>query len=168
MELISNNGYGLYFMKLGGALAAKIIDIDLQHTPTVRLCSPWAIRSRKERRLVSWTQTMHKNYFLAFFAYLRFQVANIVAFIYWSSELVTKNQCRPFFLELGGFSDFKNKGKLLNAQFTWAFMVYDSLKAKPLSCVYGNRGTCSSFPFILQVQTMCLQVAMPFKYFDHV
>ena len=31
VELISNNGYGPYFMKLGGALAAKIIDIDRQH-----------------------------------------------------------------------------------------------------------------------------------------
>ena len=30
MELISNNGYGLAFMKSGGALAAKIIDIDRQ------------------------------------------------------------------------------------------------------------------------------------------
>ena len=155
-------------MKSGGVLAAKITDIGCQHTPAARLCSPRAIRSRKEQRLVSWTQTMHKNYFLAFFAYLGFQVANIIAFIYWSSELVTKNQCRPFFLELGGFSDFKNKGKLLNAQFTRALMVYDSLKAKPLSCVYGNIGTCSSFPFILQVQTMCLQVAMSFKYFNHV
>ena len=156
MEIIRYNGYGPYFMKSGGALAVKIIDIDRQHTPTARLFSPRAIRSRKERRLVSWTQLMHKNYFLSFFAYLGFQVANIVAFIYWSSKLVTKNQCRPFFLELGGFSDFKNKGKLLNAQFTLALMVYDSLRAKPLSCVYGNRGTCSSFPFILQVQTMCL------------
>ena len=155
-------------MKSGGALAVKTIIIGRQHNPIARLCSPRAIRSRKERRLVSWTQTMHKNYFLAFFAYLRFQVANIVTFIYWSLELVTKNQCRPFFLELEGFSDFKNKGKLLNAQFTRALMVYDCLKTKPLSCVYGNRGTCSSFPFILQVQTMCLQVAMSFKYFDHV
>ena len=145
-------------MKLGGALAAKSIDIDRQHTPTARLCSPRAIRSRKEQRLVSWTPTMHKNYFLAFFAYLGFQVANIVAFIYWSSELVTKNQWRPFFLELGGFFRFflKNKGKLLNAQFTRALKVYDSLKAKPLSSVYGNRGMCSSFSFILQVQTKCL------------
>jgi hypothetical protein len=45
--------------------------------PHSRLCSPRAIRSRKEWRLVSWTQTMHKSYFLAFFAYLGFQVANI-------------------------------------------------------------------------------------------
>ena len=37
VELISNNGYGLYFMKSGGALAAKIIDIDRHHTPTARL-----------------------------------------------------------------------------------------------------------------------------------
>ena len=66
-------------MKSGGALSAKTIDIDRQHTPTARLCSPRAIRSRKERRLVSWTQTMHKSYFLAFFAYLGFQVANIIA-----------------------------------------------------------------------------------------
>jgi hypothetical protein len=28
VELITNTGYVLYFMKLGGALAAKIIDID--------------------------------------------------------------------------------------------------------------------------------------------
>ena len=34
MELISNNGYGLYFMKSGGALVAKIIDIDHQQQPT--------------------------------------------------------------------------------------------------------------------------------------
>ena len=61
-------------MKSGEALAAKIMDIDHQHTPTARLCSPRAIRSRKEQRLVSWTQTMHKNYFLAFFTYLGFQM----------------------------------------------------------------------------------------------
>ena len=30
VELISNNGYGLYFMKSGRALAVKIIDIDRQ------------------------------------------------------------------------------------------------------------------------------------------
>ena len=30
VELISNNGYGLAFIKSGGALAAKIIDIDRQ------------------------------------------------------------------------------------------------------------------------------------------
>ena len=34
-------------MKSGEVLAAKIIDIDRQHTPTARLCSPRAIRSRK-------------------------------------------------------------------------------------------------------------------------
>ena len=34
-------------MKPGGALAAKIIDIDRQHTPTARLCSPRAIGSKK-------------------------------------------------------------------------------------------------------------------------
>jgi len=123
-------------MKSGGALAAKIIDIDHQHTPTARLCSPRAIRSRKERGLVSWTQTMHKSYFLAFFAYLGFWVANIVTFIYWSSEHVTKNQCESSFSELGGFLYFWKWGKLLNAQFTRALMVYDSLKAKPLSCLY--------------------------------
>ena len=39
MELISNNGYGLYFMKLGGALAAKIIDSDRQ-----QLVTPIALR----------------------------------------------------------------------------------------------------------------------------
>ena len=30
MELIRNNGYGLYFMKSGRAFAVKIIDIDRQ------------------------------------------------------------------------------------------------------------------------------------------
>jgi len=40
-------------MKSGEALAAKIIDIDRQNTPTARLCSPRAIRLRKEQRLVS-------------------------------------------------------------------------------------------------------------------
>jgi len=34
-------------MKSGEALAAKIIDIDRQYTPTARLCSPRAIRSKK-------------------------------------------------------------------------------------------------------------------------
>ena len=34
MQLISNNGNGLYFMKSGRALAAKIIDIDRQHPRT--------------------------------------------------------------------------------------------------------------------------------------
>ena len=33
VELISNNGYDLYFMKLGGALVAKITDIDRQQCP---------------------------------------------------------------------------------------------------------------------------------------
>jgi hypothetical protein len=111
------------------SVGAKIIDIDRQHTPTARLCSPRAIRSKKERRMVSWTQNMHDNYFLAFFAYLGFQVANIFTFVYWSSELVTKIQCEPFFLELVGFSDFRNKAN------SWMLMVYDSLKAKPLSCM---------------------------------
>jgi len=107
VEIISNNGYGMVMAYILWNQAERWRrKIDRQHTPTARLCSPRVIRSRKERRLVSWTQTMHKNYFLDFFAYLGFQVANIVAFIYWSSELVTKNQCRPFFLELGGFSDF--------------------------------------------------------------
>ena len=69
-------------MKLGGALAVKTIVIDRQHTPTDKLCSPRAIRLRKERRLVSRTQTMHKSYFLAFFAYLGFQVANIFTSVY--------------------------------------------------------------------------------------
>ena len=76
---------------------------------------------------------MHKNYFLAFFAYLGFQVANIFTFVYWSSELVTKNQCELFFLELGGFSDFRNKAN------SCMLMVYDSLKAKPLSFVWWQR-----------------------------
>jgi hypothetical protein len=71
-----------------------------------RLCSHQAIRARKERRLVSWTQTMHRNYFLAFFAYLGFQVAYIITFVYWSSEQIAKNQCKPSFLELGGFLEF--------------------------------------------------------------
>ena len=31
MELISNNGYGIYLMKSGGALAVKIIYVDHQH-----------------------------------------------------------------------------------------------------------------------------------------
>ena len=36
VELISNNGYGLYFMKSDGALAAKIADIGhQQHTSRV-------------------------------------------------------------------------------------------------------------------------------------
>ena len=34
-------------MKSGGALVAKITDIDRQHTPTAKLCSPRAIRSKK-------------------------------------------------------------------------------------------------------------------------
>ena len=40
VELISNNGYGLYFMKLGGALVAKIIDIDHQYTPQSDFARP--------------------------------------------------------------------------------------------------------------------------------
>ena len=114
-------------MKSGGALVTKIIDMDRQHTPIARLCSPRALMSRKERRLVSWIQTMHKNYFLAFFAYLGFQVANIFTFVYWSLELVTKNQCKSFFSELGGFSNFWNRAN------PTMLMVYDSLKAKPFS-----------------------------------
>src|SRR6185312_13818629 len=47
VELISNNGYGPYFRKSGEALAVKIIDINRQHTPTAKLCSPQA-SSRKE------------------------------------------------------------------------------------------------------------------------
>ena len=39
MELISNNGYGLCFMKLGGALTAKIIDIDRQKRCAKKLIS---------------------------------------------------------------------------------------------------------------------------------
>ena len=155
-------------MKSGRVLAAKIIDIDRQHTPTARLCSPRAIRSRKERRLVSWTQTMHKNYFLAFFTYLGFQMVTSSLSSVDPQNLSPRINVGLSSWSLEGFHFFLNKGKLLNAQFTQALMVYDSLKAKPLSCVYGHRGTCSSFPFILQVQTMCLQVAMQFKYFDHV
>ena len=36
MELISNNDYGLSFMKSGEALVAKIIDIDRQHRAVAR------------------------------------------------------------------------------------------------------------------------------------
>jgi len=122
-------------MKSGEALAAETIVIDRQHTPTARLCSPRAIRSRKEWRLVSWTQTMHKNYFLAFFAYLGFQVANIVAFIYWSSELVTKNQCRPFSWSLEGFQILKTKANswMLNSLWRSWCMI---LLGRSLSLVY--------------------------------
>ena len=40
VEIIRYNGYGPYFMKSGGALAVKIIDIDRQHTPIARVYSP--------------------------------------------------------------------------------------------------------------------------------
>ena len=130
------HSYDLSFMKSGKALAAKIIDIVRQHTPIARLCSPRAIRSRKERRLLLWTQTRHKNYFLAFFAYLGFQVANIITFIYWSSELVTKNQYEPSFSELGGFFlKFENKVNswMLNSLVhSW----YKILLGRSLSLVY--------------------------------
>ena len=53
LQLQLLHGSGLHFMKSGGALVAKTIVIDRQHSPTARLCSPRAIRSRKERRLVS-------------------------------------------------------------------------------------------------------------------
>ena len=53
-------------MKPGGALVAKIIDIDLQHTPTARLCLPRAIRSKKSEAWFHEFQNMHKSYFLAF------------------------------------------------------------------------------------------------------
>jgi len=153
----------------GGELVVKIIDIDRQHTPAARLCSPRAIRSRKDRRQVSWTQTMHKCYFLAFFAYLGFQVANIITFVYWSSEQITKNQDEPSFSEFGVFQIFENKAHswMLNSLgYSWCMIL--SRQSLSLCCVYCNRGMCSSFPFILQVQTMCLQEAMQFKYFDHV
>ena len=118
VELISNNGYGLAFMKSGRALAVKIIDIDRQHTPTARLCSPRAVRSRKERRLVSWTQTMHKSYFLAFFAYLGFQVANIFTSVYWPSELVTKINASLSSWSLEGFQIFEIS-QTLDAHGVW-------------------------------------------------
>ena len=144
-------------MKSGGALVAKIFVIDRQHTPTARLCSPRAIRSRKDRRLVSWTQTMHKSYFLAFFAYLGFQVANIFTSVYWPSELVTKINAILSSWSLEGFQIFEI-GQTL--QCSWCMIL-------SLFCMI-TKVYAYLFPFILRVQTKYLHVAMPFKYSDHV
>ena len=70
VELISNNGYGMVMAYISWNQAERWrrkSSISTANThPTARLCSPRAIRSRKERRQVSWTQTMCKSYFLAF------------------------------------------------------------------------------------------------------
>ena len=46
VELISNNDYGLSFMKSGGALAAKIIDIERQQPQGHAAVSPRYVRSK--------------------------------------------------------------------------------------------------------------------------
>ena len=51
VELISNNGYGLYFMKSSGALAAKIIDIDRQQGAGLLFISPLGVHMRYVVRL---------------------------------------------------------------------------------------------------------------------
>ena len=85
VELIRYNGYGidydLCFMKLGGALAAKIIDIDRQHTPTAKLCSPRAIRSKKSE---AWFHKLKEciRFISKLSSYHGFQVANTFTFEY--------------------------------------------------------------------------------------
>ena len=149
LQLQLLHGSGLHFMKSGGALAAKIIGIIRQHTPTARLCSPRAIRSRKERRLVSWTQTMHKNYFLAFFAYLGFQVANIFTYVYWPSELVTKINASLSSWSLEGFQIFEIRQTL---ECSWC-MILSRLN---LSILYDNKGICLSYSSYLASSNKCL------------
>ena len=68
-------------MKSGGALAAKIIDIDRQHTPTARLCSPRAIRSKKSE---AWFHELKEciRFISKLSSYLGFRVANTFTFEY--------------------------------------------------------------------------------------
>ena len=106
-------------------------------------------RSRKEWRLVSWTQTMHKSYFSAFFAYIEFQVANIFNSIYWPLELITWIYAGSLSWNLEGFQIFEIRQTL---ECSWCMI----LSRQSLSLLYDNNGMCSSFPFILQVQTKCL------------
>ena len=68
-------------MKSGEALAAKIIDIDRQHTPTARLCSPRAIRSKKSE---AWFHELKEciRFIPKLSLYLGFWVANTFSFEY--------------------------------------------------------------------------------------
>ena len=68
-------------MKSGRVLAAKIIDIDRQHTPTAKLCSPRAIRSKKSE---DWFHELKEyiRFISKLFSYLAFRVANTFTFEY--------------------------------------------------------------------------------------
>ena len=155
-------------MKPGGALVAKIIDIDRQHTPKARLCSPRAIRTRKEWGLVSWTQTMHKDYSLLSLHTLdsRWLTSSLSSID--PQNLSPRINASLYSWSLESFRLLKIRQTLECSIHSGTHGVWPSLGKTFLLYIYGNRGMCSSFPFILQVQTMCLQVAMQFKYFDHV
>ena len=100
-------------MKSSGALVAKIIDIDRQHIPTARLCSPRAIRSKKSE---AWFHELKEciRFISKLSSYLGFRVAN--TFSFWILILRTtrwRTWFTSFSLYLEVLQDFQNKRQAL-------------------------------------------------------
>ena len=96
-------------MKSGRALVAEITDIDRQHTPTARLCSPRAIRSKKSK---AWFHELKEciRFISKLSSYLGFRVANTFTFEYWSSEqLDGEHDSLPFLCTWRFCKIFKNR-----------------------------------------------------------
>ena len=100
-------------MKSGRALAAKIIDIDRQHTPTARLCSPRAIRSKKSE---AWFHELKEciRFISKLSSYLGFRWLTPSPLNIDPQNNSMKNMIHFLFSVLGGFARFSKTGGTLS------------------------------------------------------
>ena len=104
-------------MKSGGALAAKIIDIDRQHTPTARLFSPRAIRSKKSE---AWFHELKEciRFISKLSSYLGFRWLTPSPLNIDPQNNSMENMIHFLFSVLGGFARFSKTGGMLSSLST--------------------------------------------------
>ena len=154
-------------MKSGGALAAKITDIDHQHTPTARLCLPRTIRSKKSE---AWFHELKEciRFISKLSSYLGFRWLTPSPLNIDPQNNSMENMIHFLFSVLGGFVRFSKTGGMLSSlsthsqslilclNLTQNFQRKPLLHLKRLLCGSRQRKSCISSSFILQDQRSCL------------
>ena len=104
-------------MKSGGALAAKITDVDRQHTPTARLSSPRAIRSKKSE---AWYHELKEciRFISKLSSYLGFRWLTPSPLNIDPLNNSMENMIHFLFSVLGGFARFSKIGGMLSSLST--------------------------------------------------
>ena len=118
-------------MKLGGALVAKITDIDRQHTPTARLCSPRAIRSKKSE---AWFHELKESirFISKLSSYLGFRWLTPSPLNIDPQNNSMENMIHFLFSVLGGFARFSKQeacSHLVQLTLSLSFCVWISLRS---------------------------------------